>query len=284
MNTPINQKKFVPPSFSSEQQKIKEKMDKIKHKIIIFSGKGGVGKSTVSANLAFGLASKGYKVGILDSDFHGPDIPLLLGIQGQHPSVIPETNEIAPVIGPLGIKTMSIGFLIEDPKQPVIWRGPLKLKAVKEFLMNVSWGELDFIIIDFPPGTGDEVLTAMQTVPNIDGSIIVTTPQEVALLDSRKAVVMSQKLSVPVLGIIENMAGFICPHCGKKTYIFGIGGGENAAKELSVDFLGRVPLDVRLRELSDEGKPYIVNYPDAEASKALTEIINKVLEKVGEKK
>ena len=283
MTSTSGQKKFVPPNFSSEQQKIKEKMDKIKHKIIIFSGKGGVGKSTVSANLAFGLANRGYKVGILDSDFHGPDIPLLLGIQDRRPGIIPETNEITPVVGPLGIKAMSIGFLIEDPKQPVIWRGPLKLKAIKEFIMNVDWGELDFIIIDFPPGTGDEVLTAMQVIPNIDGSIIVTTPQEVALLDSRKAVVMSQKLNVPVLGIIENMAGFICPHCGKKTYIFGIGGGENAAKELNVDFLGRVPLDVRLRELSDEGKPFIVNYPDAEASKALTEIINKILQKIGEK-
>ncbi|MGQ4832498.1 MAG: Mrp/NBP35 family ATP-binding protein [Candidatus Asgardarchaeia archaeon] len=268
----------------SENERIAKKLGKIKHKILVFSGKGGVGKSTVSANLAFGLASKGFSVGVLDADFHGPDIPLLMGVQNEKPLVEAGSNEILPVIGPLGIKIMSIGFLIDDPTKPVVWRGPLKLKAIKEFLTTVKWGELDFLIIDFPPGTGDEILTAMQTIPNIDGTVIVTTPQEVALLDSRKAVTMSKLLKVPVLGIIENMAGFICPHCNKKTYIFGYGGGENAAKQLNVDFLGRLPLDVRVRELSDEGKPFIVEYPDAEVSKAFMKIIDEILEKIGEKK
>ncbi|MHA1469496.1 MAG: Mrp/NBP35 family ATP-binding protein [Candidatus Asgardarchaeia archaeon] len=276
-------KQNIAIQLQNEEKKIAEKMGKIKHKILIFSGKGGVGKSTVSANLAFGLAHKGFSVGVLDADFHGPDIPLLMGVQDKKPTVDAETNEIIPGIGPLGIKIMSIGFLIDDPNRPVVWRGPLKLKAIREFLMNVKWGEMDFLIVDFPPGTGAEILTAMQSIPNIDGTIVVTTPQEVALLDSRKAVTMSKLLNVPLLGVIENMAGFICPHCGQKTYIFGIGGGENAAKQLGVDFLGRLPLDVRVRELSDEGKPFIIEYPEAEVSRAFMEIVDKILEKVGKK-
>lgn len=265
------------PGQEKEKQLLEDKMNKIKHKIVIFSGKGGVGKSTVSANLAFGLAWKGYSVGILDADFHGPDVPLLMGVQNMRPSV--DGDEILPVIAPLNIKVMSIGFLLEDQNTPIIWRGPLKTKAIKDFLMKVRWGDLDFLIVDFPPGTGDEILTAMQTLQNLDGSIIVTTPQEVALLDSRKAVVMSKKLNVPVLGIIENMSGFVCPHCGKITYIFGKDGGKKAAKELNVDFLGALPIDVRVRELSDTGKPFIVEFQDAEVSNAFMQIVDKIIEK-----
>jgi len=266
------------PGQDAEQKLIEEKMNKIKHKIVIFSGKGGVGKSTVSANLAFGLAWKGYRVGILDADFHGPDVPLLMGVQHLRPSA--DGDEIIPVMAPLNIKVMSIGFLLDDQNTPVIWRGPLKTKAIKDFLIKVRWGEMDFLIIDFPPGTGDEILTAMQILPKLDGSIIVTTPQDVALLDSRKAVMMSKKLNVPVLGIIENMSGFVCPHCGKITYIFGKDGGKNAAKELNVDFLGALPLDIRVRELSDAGRPFIVEYPDAEVSKAFMAIVEKIIQKV----
>ncbi len=262
-----------------EHKKIAEKMKNIKHKIVIMSGKGGVGKTTVAVNLAFAFAWKGYQVGILDADIHGPDVPKMLGVEGQHPMGGP--MGIFPVIGPLNIKVMSMELLLKDPKTPIIWRGPLKMKVIEQFLSDVIWTALDFLICDLPPGTGDEPLSIMQLIPELDGIIIVTTPQDVALLDVKKAITMAKQLNVRVLGVIENMAGFICPHCGKKTYIFGVGGGEEAAKEMNVPFLGRLPLDMRIREVSDQGKPFIVEHPDSEAAKSFMQIVEKIEEELG---
>ncbi|MHA1860318.1 MAG: P-loop NTPase [Candidatus Asgardarchaeia archaeon] len=416
--------------YLEEQAKIDDKMSKIKHKIVVYCGMGGVGKSTISVQMSLALAHEKYKVGIFDADIHGPDVPLLLDLEEKNIEV--EGGEIIPIEGPLGLKVMSLGFML-DRTTPIIWRGPLKLKFIREMLSKVNWGELDYLIIDLPPGclesemdvlipdgsyrdireltpgemvvslekfrkapheaylsinevkkifdmgyssvytintedgelrgtslhpilyfdeddgrfywkrilelrrgdlilsldrirkdcgkllgdfklvevksvfcvgrrkifdiavdrdhnfisngfvvhnTGDEVLTIMQSIKNIDGAIIVTTPQEVSILDSGRALSMANKMNVRILGVIENMSGFICPHCGKKTYIFGRGGGRKLTEKLGADFLGEVPLDVKLRESSDRGIPFIVENPEEEVSKAIFNIVDKVRKKV----
>ena len=257
------------------QKKIKERMSKVKYKIAIMSGKGGVGKTTVATNLAFALAIRGYKVGLLDADIYGPDIPIATGIKEKYPMVI--DGAIVPFKANLDVRVMSIQFLLEQDDQPIIWRGPLVSRAIQQFLSDVAWGELDFLIIDLPPGTGDEALTVMQSIPNLTGVIIVVTPQRIAIHDARKAVRMAQIIGVPVIGIIENMRGFVCPYCGNITYIFGKGGGEEAAKELNVPFLGDLPLDPRVAELTDEGKPFITKQSEL-ISKKFMNIIDNLLE------
>ncbi len=266
----------------SDQMKMVKKLSTIKHKIVVMSGKGGVGKTTVSVNLAFALAHKTKKdVGILDADVHGPNVPKMLGLEGMRPEVV--DKEIIPIYMPLGegygIKVMSMAFLI-DPDTPVIWRGPLVSGAIEQFVRDVNWGELEYLIIDMPPGTGDEALTIAQKIPGIDGSIIVTTPQEVALLDSRKAVNFSKQLKLPVIGIIENMSGLICPHCGKKIYLFKEGGGEKAAQELEVPFLGKVPIEPKLVEDGDAGIPFLEKEKESESAKAFMEIVERVIQQV----
>ena len=263
---------------------IRERMSKVKYKIAVMSGKGGVGKTTVSVNLAYSLAMKGYKVGLLDADIYGPDVPIATGIKNQIPMVM--DNLIIPIKGPLGVRIMSIQFLLEQEDQPIIWMGPLVAKAIQQFIAQVNWGELDFLIIDLPPGTGDEALTVMKYIPELTGVVIVVTPQKIAIHDARKAVKMAQVVGVPVLGIIENMRGFICPKCGAVTYIFGKGGGEEAARELNVPFLGDLPLDPRVVTLTDEGKPFISDQ-DTLIAKKFIEIVDKLLEEIknmGEKK
>ncbi len=261
---------------------VTKRMKSVKYKIVIMSGKGGVGKSTVAVNLATALAMRGHQVGILDADIHGPDIPKMLGLEGER--MMGSEAGLAPVLGPLNIRTASMGFLIQDPDTPIIWRGPLKMKAISELLSNVTWGSLDFLIIDLPPGTGDESLSVMQLLPELEGVIIVVTPQEVALLDSRKAVMMVKKMKIPVLGLIENMSGFYCPHCGERTDIFGSGGGRDAAKELNLRFLGALPFDHRAMQLSDEGKPFIAASPDTPLSKAFDEIVERLLPRLGRRR
>ncbi|NLA39079.1 MAG: Mrp/NBP35 family ATP-binding protein [Methanomicrobiales archaeon] len=229
----------------------------VRHVILVLSGKGGVGKSTVSANLAYSLANRGYSTGLIDLDIHGPNIPKMLGIEeGRLQSHDGKVIEPVRVTGNLAV--ISMAFLLPERSTPVIWRGPMKMGAIRQFLEDVDWGDLDYLVVDLPPGTGDEALTIAQLAPNIAGAVIVTTPQEVAILDSSKAVEFVKKLDIRVLGIVENMSGFVCPHCKKEIDIFGKGGGEREAKELGVPFLGAIPLDPEMRKASDEGRPIII--------------------------
>ena len=262
---------------------IKENMGKIKHKIIVMSGKGGVGKSMVASNLALGLVKKGKRVGILDTDIHGPSLGKMLGIEGRYMIPSEKKNALIP-IEVNNIKVVTMASLMQDSDTPVIWRGPLKMGAIKQFLGEIEWGELDYLIIDSPPGTGDEPLSICQLIPEADGSIIVTPPQDVALIDSRKTVRFSQTLKIPVLGIVENMSGFKCPHCGESINLFKVGGGEKAALSLQVPFLGRIPIDPDIVDASDDGKPYIYDFEDHDAARNIQEIINKIIDIVENKK
>ncbi len=260
-----------------EDVKLMKKLSKIKHTIIVMSGKGGVGKSTVSVNIAVGLALRGYEVGILDADIHGPNVPKMLKLEDVRLEA--DENGIYPAEVPPRIKVMSMAFLSQDKDTPIVWRGPMKMGALRQFIEDVYWGDLDYLVVDLPPGTGDEPLTIAQLISNADGSVIVTTPQDVALLDSRKSVSFSNALELPVLGIVENMAGFVCPHCNETVNLFKIGGGEKAANELGVPFLGRVPIDPNVVDAGDNGMPLIADDGSSPASKAFEGIIDKILEK-----
>ncbi len=267
-----------------EKSGINVKMSKIKHKIAIISGKGGVGKSTVTVNLAMAFAANGYvnRVGILDADITGPCIPKILGIRGQRLQAGPPG--IFPAIGPLGIKVVSMDFLLPSDETPVIWRGPLKMRAIQQFLSDITWGELDYLFIDLPPGTGDEPLSVMQLIPEMDGVVIVTIPSEVSQTVVKKAVTFAQKLNIPIIGIIENMSGFVCPKCGEKIDIFKAGGGKKIAEDLSIPFLGRIPIDPEICEDSDKGMPFIVEHANSPATKAFMEIVKKIDEFVKHQK
>ncbi len=256
---------------------IRENMKRIKHKLIVMSGKGGVGKSTVSTNLAYGLMMSGFKVGLMDTDIHGPSLGKMLGIEGKF--IQPADQGGLLPIEVNGIKVITMASIMQDSDAPVIWRGPLKMGAIKQFLGDIHWGDLDYLIIDSPPGTGDEPLSVCQLIPEADGSIIVTTPQDVALIDSRKTVRFSQALKIPILGIIENMSGFNCPHCNKPINLFKIGGGEKAAKTLNVPFLGRIPIDPHIVETSDNGEAFIYSFAKTKAGEAMQDIVNRIIVK-----
>lgn len=257
-----------------EERKVSVTLAKIKNRLLVFSGKGGVGKSTVSANLALAFAKKGLKVGLLDVDIHGPNLAKMMGVEDKRMEVSPEGIKAVNVNE--NLKLVSMSFLLQEPDLPVIWRGPMKMKAIQQFLGDVDWGELDWIVVDSPPGTGDEPLSVAQLIP-ATGAIIVTTPQEVSLMDSRKAVAFAVKLNLKIIGIIENMSGMVCPHCGKKINLFKEGGGEKTALELGVPFLGKIPLDPQIVSSGDEGKPFIATQPDSEASKAFMEIVENIM-------
>jgi ATP-binding protein involved in chromosome partitioning len=269
-------------TMDEKDYRLKKSLARIKHKIVVMSGKGGVGKSTVTVNLATALAMRGYEVGILDADIHGPNIPKMLNIE--HEDVMSDEDGLMPVLVPPHMKVMSMAFLLQDPDTPVVWRGPIKMGALRQFVAEVKWGELDFLIVDLPPGTGDEPLTIAQLLEDADGAIVVTTPQDVALLDSRKSVTFAQALKMPVLGIVENMSGLICPHCHNTIDLFKVGGGERAAGEMGVPFLGRVPLDPNVVLGGDDGSPIVLKDKANPASKAFDEMVEKLLASIKEGK
>jgi len=284
--------------------------DDVRHKFMVLSGKGGVGKSTVATGLALSLARKGLKIGLLDIDITGPNLPKMLGLEGTQLHV--EEGQIHPAIGPHGVKVISMAFLIEDPDKPVIWRGPIKLGAIQQFIGDVAWGELDHLIIDFPPGTSDEPLTVTQSLPNMDGVVIVTTPQEVALLDSRKSINFAKTINLPVLGVVENMRGYtlqgsatnpdgsaianatieVGGPSGQRIVantnaegnwdvmldLFKSGGGESAAEEMDVPFLGSLPFDPGIVRGGDDGVHRIVSEPEGATAKAFEEIVTRLIE------
>jgi Mrp family chromosome partitioning ATPase len=259
------------------EELIQKRLSTIKNKIMVMSGKGGEGKSTVSVNLAATLNMLGYRVGILDADIHGPNIPKMFGIDTK--GLMSTPFGIEPPEPIKNLKVMSVGFLVKSDDDAIIWRAPLKHSVIQQFLSDVIWGDLDYLIIDLPPGTGDEPLSAAHIIGKIDGSVIVTTPQEVALLDSRKSVTFSQKLNTPIIGIIENMSGLKCPHCNEIINLFKTDGGRKAAEELKVNFLGKVPIDPEVVEDGDAGTPYVVKHPGSPVTEAFKDIAEQVIEK-----
>lgn len=270
-------------SSSQQQDKMREKinhrMDKIKHKLMIISGKGGVGKSMVAVNLAYGLLFQGKTVGILDIDIHGPSLAKMVGIEDRKLEVS-DNEVIEPIAISPHLKVVTIASVLKDSDTPVIWRGPLKMKLISQFLGDVNWGELDYLVIDSPPGTGDEPLSIVQLVPELSGAIIVTTPQEIALLDSRKSVNFVKSLKVSMIGIIENMSGLACPHCGKEIDLFKTGGGEKAAAQLKVAFLGRIPIEPAIVDSTDQGRPFIQAYGKTSTARLMDEIVGKIMARV----
>jgi ATP-binding protein involved in chromosome partitioning len=247
----------------------------IRNIVAVGAGKGGVGKSTTSVNLAIALARRGARVGLMDADVYGPNIPQMLGVTAA-PEPTGEKSMLPPEAH--GIKVISMGMLV-PPDQPIIWRGPMLHSAVQQFMRDVAWGELDYLVVDLPPGTGDVSLSMAQSVP-VAGAVVVTTPQGVSVADVRKAVGMYRQLNIPILGVIENMSHFVCPHCQETTDIFGTGGGEAMAKDMGIPFLGRVPIDTRVRKGGDEGQPIVVAAPDAPAARAFDELAGKVAAQV----
>jgi ATP-binding protein involved in chromosome partitioning len=248
----------------------------IRSVIAVASGKGGVGKSTTSVNLALALARLGQRVGLLDADIYGPSQPRMLGITGKPRS--PDGKKLLPMEN-YGVRVMSMGFLV-DEDAPMIWRGPMVQSAIQQMLGDVAWGELDYLVVDLPPGTGDAQLTMAQRVP-LAGALIVSTPQDIALLDARKALNMFRKVDVPVLGIIENMSYFVCPHCGGRAEIFSHGGARRTAEKFGVDFLGEIPLDLLIREETDAGRPPVVSHPDGPQARPYLEVAEAVIAKLG---
>ncbi len=246
----------------------------VKHILAVSSGKGGVGKSTVTVNLAVALKQEGFRVGVMDADVYGPNLPMMIGVT-QEP--IKDGDKITPAEGQ-GVKVISMGFFVPEDT-PVVWRGPMVHGAIQQFFRDVVWGELDYLLIDLPPGTGDVPLTLSQLVP-LTGAITVTTPQEVALSDVRKGMTMFKKVNVPLLGVIENMSHFVCGHCGERTEIFSHGGGEQAATKFEIPFLGRIPLDPAIREGGDHGKPIVIKDPHSPQAQAFLQIAQSLVDQI----
>lgn len=272
-----------PNNVLDEKEILKKRMQKIKHKIAIISGKGGVGKTLTAVNLAISFALNGHenRIGLLDADLHGPSVPKMLGLEGQKLKVGPVGA--FPVLGPLGIRVVSMVFVLEGTEVPVIWRGPLKMRAIQQFLTDIVWGELDFLFIDLPPGTGDEPLSVMKLLPELDGVIIVTIPSEVSQNVVEKSITFSRRLNIPIIGIIENMSGFVCPTCSTETHIFRSGGGEKVAKKYNIPFLGKIPIDPRICVASDSGNPFVMENPDTPAAKSFAQIVEKIKKYIEDK-
>lgn len=251
---------------------IARSLGKIKRKILVMSGKGGVGKSTVAVNLALGLANRGYKVGLMDVDLHGPDICRMLNLTGSLEPVEGSNDLARPLLYNGKIKVVSLEYMMKDRDEAIIWRGPLKIQAIRQFVADMDWGELDYLVVDAPPGTGDEPLSVAQTIPGVQ-AVVVTTPQAVALADVRKSINFCKTVKMPVAGVVENMSGFVCPHCSGTVDLFGAGGGEKTARDFGLPFLGRVPMDPRVVMGGDAGTPYLSSDADSPAVKAFAAVV-----------
>jgi Mrp family chromosome partitioning ATPase len=264
-----------------EEKELKKRLSTIKHKILVLSGKGGVGKSTVAVNISVLLALQGKKVGLLDIDIHGPNVPKMLGVEGRH--VSGTEKNLNPYEYMPNLKLMSIAFLLPESDSAVIWRGPLKMHMIEQFLRDVNWGELDYLVVDAPPGTGDEPLSICQLIPDADGAVIVTTPQEVSVLDVRKCITFCRQVNTPVLGVVENMSGFTCPHCGKEVNLFKSGGGEKMAKEMGVPYLGSIPIDPEIVQGGDAGRPVVSLLADSPTKRSFLELVKRIIERTNRK-
>ncbi len=266
------------PEEFADRRKLQSRLCRIKHKIVVLSGKGGVGKSTVAVNLATELALSGLGVGLLDVDIHGPSIPTMLGLENQ---TLTGTEEgLMPVSFGM-MKIMSIGFMLRNADDAVIWRGPMKMGVIKQFLADVEWGDLDYLIVDAPPGTGDEPLSLCQLIQPLDGAVIVTTPQKVAAVDVRKSISFCRQLQVPVLGVIENMSGFVCPKCGELTQILPSGGGRKISDDMKVPFLGAIPMDPAIAQSGDSGRVFVYHEGANPTAKIMQEIIKQIIKQIG---
>lgn len=264
---------------ATEGLELAKRMAQVGYKILVLSGKGGVGKSTVAANLAVALAAEGWKVGLLDVDFHGPSIPKLMGIQGR--AVAVHEGLLLPVDGGAGVKVMSLGLLLHSEDDAVIWRGPLKMGVIRQLLKDVEWGKLDYLIVDSPPGTGDEPLSVAQLLTPPAGALVVTQPQQLSTADVRRSIRFCERVGLPVLGLVENMSGFVCPHCGNRVDVFSAGGGERLANELGVPFLGRIPLDPKVVQSGDEGKPFAAYLAETAVAQEFAAIVEKIIAATG---
>jgi Mrp family chromosome partitioning ATPase len=260
-------------------ERIRKNMDAVRHKVVVMSGKGGVGKTTTAVNLAAAFLQQGRQVGVMDADLTNPNVPKMLGceqgrVQGDGSMIVPVEAH--------GMKVMSTAFLASDPQRPIIWRGPIKIGVLQQFLGDVRWGALDYLFIDLPPGTSDEPLSIAQEIPSVDGAVVVTTPQDVSILDIRKSIGFARSLNLKVLGVVENMSGFRCPHCGGTTDLFKAGGGEEAAEAMGVPFLGRIPFDPRIVQRGDEGRPFVLDHGGSEAGKAFEGVVRNLARELGE--
>lgn len=251
---------------------INRSLGRIKNKILVMSGKGGVGKSTVSVNLALCLAKRGHKVGLMDVDLHGPDVCRMLNLTGSLMAPENPNDLIPPLEYNDQLKVVSLEYMMKNRDDAIIWRGPLKIQAIRQFVADMDWGELDYLIVDAPPGTGDEPLTVAQTIPGVQ-AVVVTTPQAVALADVRKSINFCKAVEMPIVGVVENMSGFVCPHCGQTVDIFSSGGGEKTARDFDLPFLGRVPMDPKVVAAGDSGTPYLSTDEDSPAIKAFDAVV-----------
>ena len=254
--------------------KLRSRMERVKKKLVVMSGKGGVGKSTVAANMAVGLSLEGYRVGLLDVDVHGPSIPRLLSLTGEKPHM--EKDFMEPIPWSRNLWVMSLGFLLPSNQDAVIWRGPVKMGLIRQFLQDVAWGDLDYLIVDCPPGTGDEPMSVLQLLGEDTGAVIVTTPQAVAVDDVRRSVSFCREMDIPVAGIVENMSGYVCHSCKEHLDIFTSGGGETLAGEMNVPFLGRIPIDPEIVRSGDEGYIYVKTHPHSPAALSITSMLQRV--------
>ena len=268
-------KKPSNPVLDEQDKKISEKLSQIEHKVMVMSGKGGVGKSTVSINLAIGLSLQNFYVGLLDVDLHGPNVPKMLGLEGGELQKRPD-GTVGPVYYSPNLKFMSVEPLLPDKDSAVMWRGPMKMSAIRQFIYDIEWGKLDYLVIDAPPGTGDEQMTVAQIIPDAY-AVVVTTPQEVALLDVKKSINFCKHVGMPIIGIVENMSGMICPHCGKAIDVFKRGGGEKLSEETGIPFLGKIPVDPRIVTTGDAGKPIMAMYPNSHTAEAFEKVVQNVI-------